>query len=257
MAGTVAGATRGRSGDGREYGQSRDERVRDSFWRCTRRRTAAVVRWVAALLVPLCAWAEAAEPPVVSGTLEQQLMRVPAKDLAVAARRDGDARRGAVVFYQAALACRQCHVFAHESRAAGLGPDLSRLDRSLTDVQIVEAILQPSKRITPPYRPLTALLADGRQVVGLPVEETDDAWRLRVVQGGIREVVVRKADAEAWRFSDVSLMPAGQVKMIGGRQQFLDLVAYLIELRDGGPERARQLEPPPSLYVVRIPEYEK
>jgi hypothetical protein len=52
-------------------------------------------------------------------------------------------------------------------------------------------------------------------------------------------------------------MPKGQVNQMTSRQQFLDLVRYLIEVRDGGPLKAKELEPAPQLYQIRIPEYEK
>ncbi|MCA9190022.1 MAG: cytochrome c, partial [Planctomycetales bacterium] len=43
-----------------------------------------------------------------------------------------------------------------------------------------------------------------------------------------------------------------------GRQQFLDLLRYLIEIRDGGQLAARNLEPAPHLYAARpIPAYEQ
>ena len=51
-------------------------------------------------------------------------------------------------------------------------------------------------------------------------------------------------------------MPSGQVAMLASRQQFLDLIRYLIDVRDGGALRAKELEPPASLYAIRIPEYE-
>jgi hypothetical protein len=52
-------------------------------------------------------------------------------------------------------------------------------------------------------------------------------------------------------------MPAGQVNQLASRQQFLDLVRYLIELRDGGAVRAKELPPHPSLIAAVLPEYEQ
>src|SRR5439155_10237425 len=56
--------------------------------------------------------------------------------------------------------------------------------------------------------------------------------------------------------SSTSAMPAGLVNQLSSRQQFLDLVRYLIELRDGGRARAAALAPPPALIALQIPEYE-
>ena len=53
-------------------------------------------------------------------------------------------------------------------------------------------------------------------------------------------------------------MPAGLVIGLADRQQFLDVVRYLIEITEKGMQRARQLEPPAHLYALPpIPEYEK
>ncbi len=42
-------------------------------------------------------------------------------------------------------------------------------------------------------------------------------------------------------------MPAGLVNNLSSRQQFLDLVRYLMEIAEKGPARARELKPDPSL----------
>ncbi len=51
-------------------------------------------------------------------------------------------------------------------------------------------------------------------------------------------------------------MPAGQVNQPASWQQFLDLIRYFRSIRDGGPLKAKELEPPAHLYQIRIPEYE-
>ena len=58
-------------------------------------------------------------------SLEEQLSREGARELANAAMSQGDARRGAVLFYQPHLQCATCHV--KERRGDGLGPDLATL----------------------------------------------------------------------------------------------------------------------------------
>ena len=52
-------------------------------------------------------------------------------------------------------------------------------------------------------------------------------------------------------------MPAGLVNGLASRQQFLDLIRYLREIADGGPERARALRPDPSQVAgLKLPDYE-
>src|SRR5687768_15354921 len=57
-------------------------------------------------------------------TLEQQLMAEEATSLAQAAREVGDAKRGAILFFQPHMACWKCHAGDDPQRL--LGPDLSR-----------------------------------------------------------------------------------------------------------------------------------
>jgi hypothetical protein len=55
-----------------------------------------------------------------------------------------------------------------------------------------------------------------------------------------------------------SLMPEGLVDALSSRDQFLDLERFLIEVHEGGPERARALRPSaPSDAPVELPDYEK
>ena len=52
-------------------------------------------------------------------------------------------------------------------------------------------------------------------------------------------------------------MPAGLVNALASRQQFLDLVRYLMEIAEHGPARARALRPDPALVAPPLPEYER
>src|SRR4051794_8878746 len=83
------------------------------------------------------------DPPAT--TLEQQLRNEGAEALARAARAEGDPARGALVFYQAYLACAGCHV--GDGGTPPLGPDLATTGKDVDAATIVEAILDPSKTI--------------------------------------------------------------------------------------------------------------
>ncbi len=51
-------------------------------------------------------------------------------------------------------------------------------------------------------------------------------------------------------------MPGGLVEQIGNRQQLVNLVRYLIEVRDGGAERAAQLRPATATAFQQVAAYE-
>ena len=69
--------------------------------------------------------------------------------------------------------------------------------------------------------------------------------------------VARSAILER-RDNGPSLMPSGLVNQLGSRQDFLDLVCYLIEIAQGGPGRALELRPDPAMIGrAPLPDYEK
>ncbi|MGZ0162800.1 MAG: DUF6797 domain-containing protein [Planctomycetales bacterium] len=187
--------------------------------------------------------------------LERELLGVPAEKLADEASRFGDAKRGAVLFYQPQMACRQCH--SVDGSKSPLGPALSEKRPDATDAFLVESVLAPSKSIRKEYQTVVVVTNDGKVVLGLRVEETPKKIVLREGRPLGKLIEIARDDIDELQPTKQSIMPAGQVGLMASRQQFLDLIRYLIEIRDGGALRAKELEPPASLYAIRIPEYEK
>ena len=209
------------------------------------------------LVVTLSAIEDGNSPTGVFGTLDQQLRREGPAALARDARRLGDARRGALVFYQPALTCTKCHVNERADAPPTLGPDLAALGQPVPDVELVEAILEPSKAIRKGYEPVTIATDDGRTVTGLLAEERPEAVVLRDPAQDGKPITIAKKRIEQQSRGGPSIMPAGLVNVLGSRQQFLDLVRYLIEIADQGPARARALRPDPALVSPPLPDYER
>lgn len=193
---------------------------------------------------------------VYSQTLELQLQTESLAELATAAKESGDAKRGAIVFFQPHLACSKCHTGDDPQRT--LGPDLTRYEKRPTDSELVESVLTPSKAIRKGFETISIITVDGVTLTGLLMEETGDAIALRDPSQNGKLLRVPKKEVDQRSISATSLMPPGQVNQLGSRQQFLDLVRYLIEIRDGGSLRAIELKPDPSLIAnVTLPEYEQ
>jgi len=190
-------------------------------------------------------------------TWQSQLAAEGPKALAAAALREGDARRGAIVFHQPSLACTKCHSVGLSSVTGQLGPDLTRPEPNTTAEFLMESILDPSKVLRKGFEPVVVQLSDGKTVTGLFVEESDDKLVLRDAARLGETIAIPKSQIEERAIGRASLMPAGQVNVLATRQQFLDLARYVIEIAEGGPERARQLQPPPSLFTFVVPEYER
>jgi putative heme-binding domain-containing protein len=188
------------------------------------------------------------------GRLEQQLLSEPVSQLVADALETGDAVRGAVSFYQPHMACRSCHEIGDKSP---LGPSLVGKREGASDEFLVESVLAPSKSIRKGFETFLVTTVDGREQAGLLVERTAEKVLLRDGRPGGKLITIPTSEIDEARSSTTSIMPKGQVNQLTSRQQFLDLVRYLIEIRDGGPVRAKELEPAPQLYQIQIPDYEQ
>ncbi len=179
--------------------------------------------------------------------------------LAAEVSRAGDALAGANVFHTRHLTCTQCHVAGPgESR---LGPNLAAMPEGVTRDRLVpyliESLLDPSAAVSPAYRGVTILTDDGRSLSGIVVRETDDEVVLRDAAAGVRETALSKQTIDERVEASASLMPAGLVNLLGDRKQFVDLVRYLAEVAQGGPEMAAKLPPDPNILLQQaLPAYE-
>ena len=186
--------------------------------------------------------------------LEQNLKNVAPRVLVDLAMREGDAARGAVVFFQPSMACSKCHSVG-DGFQTSLGPHLANVKEPLTNEGIVEAILEPAKSIRKGFESASVLTSDGETLTGLLVERTDAKVVLR--DGNNQLVTVLSNDIESFVNQSISIMPAGQINQLTSQQQFLDLVRYLFEIRDGGVSRSKELQPPDALLTLKLPEYEE
>jgi putative heme-binding domain-containing protein len=172
------------------------------------------------------------------------------------ARRHGDAQRGAILFHDRSLGCATCHL-PLEGRPT-VGPDLTQPREGTTDAYLVESVLLPSKTIRKGFESIQVVLDDGRTVTGLLAEERPDAILLRGLSGNFETTRIAREAIDDRQTSPVSAMPAGLVNQLAGREPSLDLLRYLFEMVEYGPQRVAQLRPPPGMYSTpELPEYER
>ena len=176
-----------------------------------------------------------------AGTLEDQLRSEPIEYLIRAVREQGDAARGAIVFHQPHVACTKCHAVV--DRENPLGPDLTRLPPDVNDAHLVESVLEPSKLIRQGYEAVSVITAEGRNLTGILVRDEPNTLVLREVDSG-KLLTLSKDEIDAYSLQTTSAMPVGQAAQLTSRQEFLDLIRYLIEIRDGGPQRVRRFSRP-------------
>ena len=160
--------------------------------------------------------------------LETELVAADPVELARIAIAEGNAERGKTLFYKSAAACFACH--DPPAGATRLGPDLTKLTTVLKPEELVDSVLRPSKRIDKEFAQITLVTNDGKIYTGIRVSETDQAIVLRNLAQP-EPLTFQKADIEEVADSRTSIMPAGLAKQLKSRQEFNDLIKYIIEVR--------------------------
>jgi putative heme-binding domain-containing protein len=134
----------------------------------------------------------------------------------------GDAARGQELFWSETLKCGTCHQIS--GRGIAIGPDLSAIGKQRTREDLLESILEPSRRIEPKYAAYVAHTTTGRSFTGLLVRRDEREVVLRDAQN--QEIRLAAKDVEMLQPSRLSLMPDGQLAGLTA-QQAADLLEYL------------------------------
>ena len=134
----------------------------------------------------------------------------------------GDPANGEKLFFTQSLQCAECHKVG--DRGTALGPDLTAIAKTRTKAELLESVLEPSRKVDPKYAAYLVKTADGRSYTGLLVKRDDRQVILRDVQN--KEVVLAAGDVEAVQPSRVSLMPDGLVAGLTP-QEAADLIEFL------------------------------
>ena len=140
-----------------------------------------------------------------------------------AALAGGDAERGRFLFHaNRDIRCIACHKVG-DSGGGFVGPDLTAVAARADREQLLESLIEPSRRIAKGYETIAVETDDGRVVAGTFVAERDGELVLAPPAGG--EVRVRLDTIVERAASSVSSMPPmGQAFT---PEQIADLIAYL------------------------------
>lgn len=160
--------------------------------------------------------------------LETELLTAKPADLAKMAFEKGDVARGKDVFYKSAASCFACH--DPPKGAIQLGPDLAKIKTSITDEDLVNSVLRPSKLIDKAFAQVNVITNDGKQYTGVRISEDDNALILRNLAQP-EPITIKKSDIDEVLESRTSLMPANLVRQLKTRDEFNDLIRYLLEIR--------------------------
>jgi putative heme-binding domain-containing protein len=194
-------------------------------------------------LIEMHPFEEGSRPPLVAEEpanekLEQELLAESLAQLVSDAWKQGDATRGAKVFYREKTACATCHDAKADFQ---LGPKLIVPREQATDEFLIQSILKPSESILKGFQSVTVITDEGAVVSGYLVEKTDEKITLSMVaqKGKRQEIAVAEIDEMVE--SPLSTMPAGLTKSFKDRGEFLDLARFVLEINHGGAAKLREL----------------
>ena len=169
-----------------------------------------------------------ASPAARAQPLSLQLQSEGAVSLATAARESGSAVRGAILFPQRRLACANCHTPGDQDP---IGPDLTLMASEVTDTYLVEAILAPSMTVKKGFEMVTVITESGKTYTGRVVSQTDQKVSLHDGSAERRITTLLRSEISEIVPSNKSSMPDDLVDQLKDRQQFLDLLKYVMEIK--------------------------
>jgi putative heme-binding domain-containing protein len=139
----------------------------------------------------------------------------------------GEPTRGYELFWNAAgLQCRTCHQI--NGVGGSVGPDLSDIGAKRSKAELLESMLEPSKKVEPAFTSYLAQLRDGSTTQGVRVK-TDE--RTTTLRGAKNELIELKLEEiESIKPSTKSIMPEGLMKDLTA-DQAADLLEYLSSLK--------------------------
>ena len=138
------------------------------------------------------------------------------------ALKDGDVRRGQIIFNSPKAACFSCHKLGYLGGTAG--PDLTSIGQVRTERDLLESIIYPSASFVRSYEPVIVMTKSDEQYNG--VVRKDAANELVLATGPNTEARIARADIADIKPGTVSIMPAGLDQQLS-KQELADLLAFL------------------------------
>jgi putative heme-binding domain-containing protein len=138
----------------------------------------------------------------------------------------GDAAHGKYIFFANQNAqCMKCH--AYDDRGGNAGPRLNGIASRISRPQILEALINPSARLSPGYGIVTLEFKDGKILSGILQAEDNNSLTLKI--GNQPNQVIRKKEL-AKRTNSRSSMP--EMKFILSKKEIRDVVSFLATLKE-------------------------
>jgi putative heme-binding domain-containing protein len=143
-------------------------------------------------------------------------------DELLAASRNGDIRRGQLVFNSEKTACSMCHVIGY--LGGRLGPDLTSIGRIRNERELLEAIVFPSATFVRGYEPFVVTTKAGETHSGIVRQDT--AEEMVLATGPQSELRLARSEITDVRPGSASPMPPGLDAALTPAE-LADLLAFL------------------------------
>lgn len=133
----------------------------------------------------------------------------------------GSPREGRTIFFQnQAAQCIRCH--GYDDMGGTAGPHLNGIANRLSKTELLESLIDPSKRLAPGFGFVQLTLENGKAVNGILMEERKDALVMKV--GANPDTLIMKRTI-AERTNSPSSMP--DMKTMLSKREIRDLVSFL------------------------------
>jgi putative heme-binding domain-containing protein len=136
---------------------------------------------------------------------------------------EGDRRNGRDVFRRVCATCHRVGESGYE-----FGPDLTDAGKRLTRRELIESIIEPSKKLDAKYITSMVITAEGKALVGFVKEKTDNSLTLLMQEG--KQETFSTDDIDEVVEMKQSSMPENLAATLAPTE-FLDLIEYLSRQR--------------------------
>jgi putative heme-binding domain-containing protein len=131
----------------------------------------------------------------------------------------GDADNGRSVFTRL---CVSCHKVGDTGYT--FGPDLSDVGKRLKRHEILESIIEPSKKVDPKYVTTTIITSEGKALVGFIITKTKESVTLLMAEG--KQATIPTDEIDEVQATNQSSMPENLASTLAPAE-FLDVVEFL------------------------------
>ena len=126
--------------------------------------------------------------------------------------------------YNSTVQCVRCHIVGGEG--TNVGPNLKGVASRLTREQLLQALIEPSARISPGYGSTNFVLTDGQEVSGSIISETDELVQLKTNDAEPLRIPVTRIKSRENLLS--GMPPMGSLM---SKREIRDVVEYLSSLK--------------------------